>query len=317
MFKAYSISVLLPCHSLKFLGKSLESISIQTLEKENFEVVVVADRVNMSELINIVEKFNFNYRIFETMVPGIVAALNLGLSKIESKYVVRMDEDDLMSPVRLANQLKKMECQPRLVAMGGQLELIDEDENSIGRALYPKRISRKPIGILRKSPIAHPASIIRRDAILTIGGYRNFLPEDWDLWVRLREVGEIGNSGDVVLKYRVHPNQLSREKMYAQKMGQRFITSSFFARKFNMRDFPDIGEDPYKWLERTQIQLRKVSSEFNKVEEIFKKDELIESAMEGDSKISRIIGVIMLAKQAPFPVLLFLVKKVLSKRRTC
>jgi hypothetical protein len=134
-----------------------------------------------------------------------------------------MDEDDLMYPSRLQVQLKYLESALDCVAVGGQLELIDENGSRIGESRFHRRVGTSYKELFLSSPVAHPAAMIRRSAISEIGGYRAFLAEDWDLWVRLRETGKVHNLPQNVIKYRVHSNQLSRQKMYAQSRARLIV----------------------------------------------------------------------------------------------
>ncbi len=252
----YRISVLIPCHSTKFLSESIASIREQTLSKNDFEIVIVADRVDPAEVVDILVGSDLSYRIISSESPGIVAALNTGLQSISSEYVARMDEDDLMYPSRLQVQLKYLDGALDCVAVGGQLELIDENGSRIGESRFRRRISTSYKELLFSSPVAHPAALIRRSAISEIGGYRSFLAEDWDLWVRLRETGEVHNLSQKVIKYRVHSNQLSRQKMYAQSRARLIVGVSYFARQAKLADGPRNISEVEAWLAESIEYLR-------------------------------------------------------------
>lgn len=258
----YRISVLIPCHSTKFLSESIASIQEQTLGKKEFEVVIVADRVDQAEVIDILAESHLNYRIISSESPGIVAALNTGLQDISSEYVARMDEDDLMYPNRLQAQMKYLENTSTCLAVGGQLELIDEAGSKIGESKFRHEVGTSYRELFLSSPVAHPAAMIRRSAISEIGGYRAFLAEDWDLWVRLRETGEVHNLSQKVIKYRVHSNQLSRQKMYAQSRARLIIGVSYFARQAKLADGPRSVSEVDAWLTESIEYLRENSLRF-------------------------------------------------------
>jgi glycosyltransferase involved in cell wall biosynthesis len=260
----YRISVLIPCHSTKFLSESIASIREQTLSKNEFEIVIVADRVDPAEVVDILVGSHINYRIISSESPGIVAALNTGLQNISSDYVARMDEDDLMYPSRLQVQLKYLDSALDCVAVGGQLELIDENGSRIGESRFHRRVGTSYKELFLSSPVAHPAAMIRRSAISEIGGYRAFLAEDWDLWVRLRETGKVHNLPQKVIKYRVHSNQLSRQKMYAQSRARLIVGVSYFARQAKLADGPRSTSDVEAWLAESIEYLRDNSLRFRK-----------------------------------------------------
>ncbi len=295
------ITVLIPCHSLLYLPSSIQSISQQTMPLNEFEVLVVADRVDLELAEDILARSNLNFRIIESNQPGIVPALNLGLANITSEFVARMDEDDLMKPDRLELQYQYMQKHSKTLVIGGQLQLIDVEGKPIGLADYRRRVTKSSVQIFESSPIAHPAAMFRREAVERIGGYRSFLPEDWDLWVRLSEYGPIENLKETVLYYRVHPNQLSREKMYAQQIGRQFVSTSFFARESGLRDAPNTNEDKYAWLEETQKQLLLLSPAFRRFEKRSQKNELIYEAFHAGKGRKRLLRVIFVLFK--FPIL--------------
>lgn len=279
MQSGYLITVLIPCHSLQYLPKSIKSISQQTFPHDKFEVLVVADRIDSGEARKILRASGLNYRIIQSLKPGIVPALNIGLANIDSEFVARMDEDDLMRPKRLELQYRHMLRNKRTSVVGGQLQLIDVDDKVIGISSYRKKIYKPSAHTLQRSPIAHPAAMFRRRAVEQIGGYRDFLPEDWDLWIRLSEYGPIENLKEIVLEYRVHPNQLSREKMYTQDLARQFVSTSHFARLSGIRDAPIKSQDKDIWLEETLQHLRLVSKAFHRFEKKSEKYQLINDSL--------------------------------------
>jgi glycosyltransferase involved in cell wall biosynthesis len=309
----YLLTVLIPCHSLHYLSKSIESIAQQTLPKEVFEVLLVGDRINLVEANSVLSKSGLNFRIIESQKPGIVSALNFGLENTSSEFVARMDEDDLMLPKRLELQYHYLLRNKETLVVGGQLQLIDVDDKVIGISSYKKRISKDSAHVLRNSPIAHPAAMFRREAVEKIGGYRDFLPEDWDLWVRLNESGPIDNLKETVLKYRVHSNQLSREKMYGQQIGREFVSTSRFARMSGIMDAPITTEHKYVWLEETQGLLLLISSAFRRFQANTKKNFLISEALQTGTGRQRLARSVRMLMKFPIMTTSYLLPKVFRK----
>jgi len=304
---------LIPCHSLNYLPKSIESISQQTLARDKFEVLLVADRIDVIEASQVLKKSGLYFRVIESMKPGIVAALNLGLESSTSEFVARMDEDDLMMPKRLELQYEHMIKYKKTSVVGGQLQLIDVDDNVIGVSSYKKRITKTSFNVFEGSPIAHPAALFRRNTVMQIGGYRDFLPEDWDLWVRLSEQGPIENLRETVLRYRVHPNQLSREKMYAQQLGRQFVSASHFARLSGVRDAPFTSEDKSVWLEETQTRLRTISSEFRRFEKRSEAIKRVDEAFQTGQELENLWRKVLILLKSPFVTSSYLSVKVKRK----
>jgi hypothetical protein len=155
--------------------------------------------------------------------------------------------------------------------------------------------------------------MFRRDAVERIGGYRGFLPEDWDLWVRLREIGPIHNLKERVLNYRVHPDQLSREKMYAQAIGKQFVSTSYFARQESMKDHPEKSQDYLRWLEETQSKLRSQSRDFIKFERYSRKMEMASSALANKLKKDQLNAVFLAILTSPIFTGKYLIVRAIRK----
>jgi len=227
------VTFLLPVNSTKYLSETICSI----LNIPNFakiaRVLIVADRVGLNEVhAHIPQNFpKSNFTIIESRHSGIVSALNLGLTMIDTKYVARIDQDDVRVPNSLALQVGLLESNTELLAVGGQIELIDDKSNSIGYAYYPTHKWEIELTKYMTSPLAHPATVFRRENVIAIGGYREQLPEDWDLWLRLSENGRITNINSVVIKYRIHDTQLSRSNLYKSSNAQQLIYKSLIERK--------------------------------------------------------------------------------------
>jgi glycosyltransferase involved in cell wall biosynthesis len=309
------ITVLIPCHSLEYLETSVKSISSQTISEDSFEILLVADRIDRVEAARILGSFSIKHTIIESHIPGIVPALNLGLKHVNTQYVARMDEDDIMIPSRLEVQLRHLEENQKVLAVGGQLEFIDSEGNSIGKARYKKKIRLNEADILKNSPLAHPATMFRLESVRSVGGYRDFLPEDWDLWIRLRELGQIENLRATVLKYRIHSKQLSREKMYAQNLAKMYVATSYFARKAKISDHPHSEETPSEWLQNTQKHLRIISKAYIKFEKDNKKIETINSILELKTTGEKIYTTLQVGQQFPLALLQFILSKLLAKFR--
>lgn len=274
MTSTIKVSVLIPCHSLTYLDQAIKSIAAQTMPADNFEVILVADRIKTSSAKNLLKNSVKNYIVYESSKPGIVNALNLGLMKSKSIYVARMDEDDLMEPNRLIQQSDFLDAHPECIVVGGQLKLINENGELFGVSRFQNKVVRRA-DLLRRSPIAHPAAMFRRERVVEIGAYRENLPEDWDLWTRLSQQGGLSNISSYVLRYRIHENQLSRSDMYRHTTSRLMIGTSLYAREVGFHDAPIEKLDSADWLNNTRDNLSKISVEYERfVREVQKENEL-------------------------------------------
>lgn len=230
---------------------------------DEFEVILVTDRIEIRAAESLLKNSISKYQIHESHRPGIVNALNVGLAKSNAGYVARMDEDDLMEPNRLAQQCSFLDQNAKCVVVGGQLKLINENGEIFGVSRFQNKVVRR-VDLLRRPPIAHPAAMFRRETVINIGGYRENLPEDWDLWARLSQQGEIANLSNYVLRYRIHENQLSRSNMYKHATSRLMIGTSLYARENGLLDSPKEHIQIDNWLAETGKALSDVNAEYRK-----------------------------------------------------
>jgi len=142
---------------------------------------------------------------------GIAAAANIGLLHVRAPLLARMDADDIASPERLQIQREFMLKNPAVVAVGSYAGLIDSKNRRLGVRKVPTNPKEIKDTLRIRNCMCHPSTMIRTDAIRSIGGYRpkfhNSL--DYDLWLRLSEIGEISNIDRELLLYRRHSGQVS------------------------------------------------------------------------------------------------------------
>lgn len=133
---------------------------------------------------------------------GLGASLNRGIAAASAPFIARMDADDISAPGRLDVQLQFLADHPHVVLVGGQVRRIVNGQ--------PRSTSDLPLdhrGIVKAllhghHAINHPAVMMRKSALDAIGGYwdRRF-GEEWDLFLRLSEVGGLANLDLHVLDY--------------------------------------------------------------------------------------------------------------------
>jgi hypothetical protein len=124
-----------------------------------------------------------------------------------------MDADDIALKDRLSRQVAFLEENPQVAVLGGAVELINTDGAVLRTSVNPLTDSdiKK---CLDNCPFWHSTVVIRKSALLAVGGYRKVVvdAEDNDLWLRMGEKFELANLPQVLLQYRVHNAQVSTRK---------------------------------------------------------------------------------------------------------
>lgn len=205
------VTVLLPTmNSERFLRETLASLSAQTYR--DFELFVVDSGSRDGTLDILRESWGFPVRVLDASGKNLPESLNLGIRESTSRYVARIDGDDVAEPERLALQVSFLDANPSAVLVGGQIRIIDEHGASLGARTYPTEARSVRRGLAVKNVIAHPAVTFRREAAVAAGLYDPKPPlgqcEDYDLWLRLLGQGELANLDTQVLRYRLHGGAL-------------------------------------------------------------------------------------------------------------
>jgi len=155
---------------------------------------------------------------------GLVGTLNYGLSLATAPYIARMDADDISLPGRFQKQCEFLDQQADTVVVGTQIHYIDENgTRKSGNKAYPTG-HRALVSelLLGRCLIQHPSVLMRRTALERVGGYdpKMEFAEDYDLWLRLSQIGELRNLDDVLLLYRRHSSQVSTPDNVKQKVAR-------------------------------------------------------------------------------------------------
>jgi len=193
----------------KYIGITLESVS--RLRDGNFRVIVVNDG-STDATARIVEDFSqanpsIDLQLISGEARGVSAARNVGLSLVETGYVLFLDADDLLSSDALSRFSVSLD-DARYVAALGRVLRIDHDGQPLpspdNRVLVPK--TGQLYALIKKNYIINGGALAIRTAnVRAIGGYDETLKygEDWEFWCRLLTQGDLVTvTDDHVLAYR-------------------------------------------------------------------------------------------------------------------
>jgi GT2 family glycosyltransferase len=218
-----AVSVVLPVYNGEpYLVEALESILGQTFD--DFELIAVCDPSstdNSHGLLDAVARRDSRVHVLEGPIRNLVAALNLGLSRARGEFIARMDSDDVSLSNRFARQVEYLREHPDIAVVGSAITLIDAAGaviREIDYPLAPAKIDRFLIEV--GCAVAHPTSMARREAILSVGGYRDLFQhaEDYDLWLRVAGRHSLANLPDRLLRYRHHDSKDSLRHATAQRL---------------------------------------------------------------------------------------------------
>jgi len=204
----------------RFLAPAVESVLAQTFP--DFELIAIDDGSGdaSAEVLAQFAARDGRIRVFGQENRGIVATLNRALELARAPLVARMDADDLSRPDRFAKQVAYLSEHPDVAVVSGAMDCIDESGTYIRTAVFPTLPTEVASELLHRSCVCHPAAMARTEVLRTAGGYRGIAQhaEDYDLWLRVAEIGQIANLADVLLSYRQHPQTISARRVAAQEL---------------------------------------------------------------------------------------------------
>jgi len=235
-------SIVIPVkNGMEFLAECLESCFSQETDYD-FEIILVDDNSTDGTLA-IAKTFEDDkrapFKILNSPGSGISDALNFGIMASSATYIIRIDSDDKMQKTRVQEQINAANQNSNLVLLGSQIGLFGG--NSIGKFPnhYPLTDSELRIALSEGCFFAHPAVLIRREALVHVNYYNPKLDgaEDYELWLLLASQGEIQNLESVLTQYRVHSGQFTSKYRTKSLMATAKVRVNFiFGRgRFNNR----------------------------------------------------------------------------------
>ena len=204
-----TISVVVPAYNAaRFLPRCLGSVFAQTLKPAE---VIVVDDGSTDDTAALAA--GLGARVISQANGGIASARNTGIGIASGEWIAFLDADDRWAPEKLERQVARIRPETVLVYTGIRI-FDDQGIRSEQRAVDPAAAKK----MLRyRNPITPSAALLKREAVVRIGGFRKGLDacEDWGLWFRMRPLGQFESVPEPLTDYYVHPKSLSTnpEKM--------------------------------------------------------------------------------------------------------
>lgn len=213
------VSIIMPAfNASRFIGETIHSVLEQTYT--DWELIVAND-CSMDDTAAIVEGFaQHDERIIllnASQNGGVAFARNLALSRAKGRYIAFLDSDDCWMKDKLEKQLAFMRADD--VAMSyTSYQYMDENSQPLKRFVHvPEKMRYQDV--LKNTVIGCLTVMVDREQT---GDFR--MPplkhsEDTMTWVNLLKKGFVARGiPEVLARYRVSPNALTRNKLKAAKM---------------------------------------------------------------------------------------------------
>lgn len=178
------VSIVIPFYnSESTIIDAVKSVFAQTYK--NWELILLNDGSSDGGLELVSKIKDKRVKIISDGVNrGLIYRLNQSSSLIEGEYLVRMDADDLMHPLRISKQIE-------LFLLNKNIDLVDTGTYSINEIGEPvgirgiKPISHNPKLIIGKAMLLHASVIGKKEWFVKNQYNPDFIrAEDCELWLR-------------------------------------------------------------------------------------------------------------------------------------
>lgn len=215
------ISVVIPTfNSGNFIRETIETVLNQTYK--NFEIIVVDDE-STDNTVSILEELSGKderityYQIPHSGRPSVPR--NYGVEKSNGKYIAFLDSDDIWIKDKLEKQISEFKKNPDYVFVYsmsvtfGDVNIFSPHYEVL--PLLYKVCKTKHDLINKGNSITCSTVLIKKEYFQKVGGFDEDINlkavEDYDLWIRLSELGSFGFVPRIQTYYRVHGKQSSAD----------------------------------------------------------------------------------------------------------
>jgi GT2 family glycosyltransferase len=192
-------------NSEPYLAQSIESVLAQ--DYPNIEYIFV-DGGSTDGTLDRIKSLKRPYRLLENVRGGISRAMNEGIQAATGDVVAHLHSDDYyLRPDVLSNVAEHM-------TKTGSKWLFGRIMRDVNGKLEAEKFTSPRYShsrLLRTNFIPHPATFVRRELLLKAGGFDTRLKYamDYDLWLKLAEMGEPVQLDEPLAAFREHGGSLS------------------------------------------------------------------------------------------------------------
>lgn len=236
------VSVVIPARdAVAFIASAVASALAQTYRP--LEVVVVDDG-SSDDTARVADSFGAPVRCLRQPALGVSTARNRGVADAGGSFVAFLDADDEWDPRKLEVQVPRLLARSDAVASFCAADRVDERSGAVTR-VAPRGGSDMVEALVLGSTLVGPPSVavVRRDAFGRVGGFDPSIAqgEDWDLWLRLAELGPFDLLEEPLVRYRIHCRNASRDVWRMERDNLRVLEKFFRS---------DLGRGRYASLRR-------------------------------------------------------------------
>jgi len=244
-----TVSVVIPAYNSA--GTVVETLDSIANQERPVQEIIVVDDLSTDGTIDVVQRWQAAHRdtplvlIGQTVNTGPAGARNAGVERATGEWIAFLDADDAWLPGKTTVQLQAIHkaddvalvCgmtvpleEPRGKGQGAKLEREASGDQSPAVCSLPSAVrSLRLEDFVAHNPVATSTVLVRRDVLLSLGGFdRQFCgPEDFDLWLRIVAQHKCLELDVPLTRYRSTVGSLSMDERKFLPQVLRVLTKAF------------------------------------------------------------------------------------------
>lgn len=246
-----SVTVILPAHNAEgTIAQAIASTLNQTYT--DFELWVLENGSN-DRTAEISRSFaDPRIRVFELGAIGLSGAMTYAIENARSKWLARMDADDLMFPDRLKVQMKFIQERPGFVFVGTAYAFLTPCGHIFQKILSSPSREVNTALLSNGKFFANPSTLFNRRIALEIGSIDpEFAMDDNPMWFRMLKLGRGWEIAEPLHVYRLRPNSWGQDMNHYRE--QRRAREKYAPQSLNR--FPEMEKRISRWFEIASLEL--------------------------------------------------------------
>ena len=198
-------TIIIPSYNQsEYLDKAICSALLQPA------TIIVVDDGSTDNSLEIALKYQkYGVKVISQVNKGLASARNTGIMNADTDFILPLDADDYLEPGAVSELENLITTQNADIASGSfKCFGVSEAEVILGDPKLGDFITANRVGY---------CSLIRRSALLEIGGYNPKMVqgwEDWDVWIDLLKRGKkLVTTPRILWRYRTKENSMYTESV--------------------------------------------------------------------------------------------------------
>ena len=207
------VSVIIPTRNrAQLLGAAIASVTSQTFQ--DFEIIVVDDASTDATETIVRALADDRVRYFKHVTRrNVSAARNTGVLASRGEFLAFLDDDDEWLPAKLEQQVNLLdECAPVVGGVYTGFVMVDRMTGNVLGAIVPSKGGHILHELCRQNCIGTASTmVLRRKCLEEVGLFDETVDygEEYDMWIRVARRYEFTYLAEPLVRYSVHPTQLS------------------------------------------------------------------------------------------------------------